>query len=239
MSLEEKKKTYQTPILFPLVPSKLSASDFSHIDSESPSGPWLSLKKAEIFSFHIQCCLVISSLLITTLKDGIYETPCYILLVNALNQHTGYSIANPPFNTLIPQPDTLLMERVIWLLLFSHSVVSLCDPMDCSTPGLPVHHQLPELAQTHIHRVGAAIPPSHPLSSPSLPAFNLSQHQRLSQWVAMPYLQGIFLTQGSNLRLVCLLHYLAGSLCLTSPGMPYLTLSLYFILLRVLKRSQK
>jgi len=50
--------------------------------------------------------------------------------------------------------------------------------MDCSMPGFPVHHQLPELVQTHVHRVGDTIQPSHPLSSPSLPAFNLSQHQR-------------------------------------------------------------
>ena len=51
--------------------------------------------------------------------------------------------------------------------------------MDCSTPGLPVQHQLPDLAQTHVHRVSDAIQPSHPLSSPSPPAFNLSQHQGL------------------------------------------------------------
>jgi len=57
--------------------------------------------------------------------------------------------------------------------------LTLCDPMDCSTPGFPVHHQLLELAQTHV-RVSDAIQPSHPLSSPS-PAFNLSQHQGLSQ----------------------------------------------------------
>ena len=56
--------------------------------------------------------------------------------------------------------------------------------MDCSTPGLPVHHQLPEFTQTHVHRVGNAIQPSHPLSSPSPPAFNLSQHQGLFQWVS-------------------------------------------------------
>jgi len=56
---------------------------------------------------------------------------------------------------------------------------TLCDPMDCSTSGLPVHHQLLEFTQTHIHRVGDAIQPSHPLSSPSPPAFNLSQQQRL------------------------------------------------------------
>ena len=61
---------------------------------------------------------------------------------------------------------------------------TLCDPMDCSTPGFPVHHQLPELAQTPVHRVGDAIWPSHPLSSPSPPTFNLSQHQGLFQWVS-------------------------------------------------------
>ena len=55
----------------------------------------------------------------------------------------------------------------------------LCNPMDCSTPDFPVHHQLPELAQTHDHPVGDAIHPSHPLSSPSPPAFNLSQHEGL------------------------------------------------------------
>ena len=60
---------------------------------------------------------------------------------------------------------------------------TLCDPMDCSTPGFPVHHQLPELAQTHIHWVGDAIQPSHPMSSPSPPAPNPSQHQGLFQWV--------------------------------------------------------
>ena len=67
------------------------------------------------------------------------------------------------------------------------SVAQLCptlwDRMDCSTPGFPVHHQLPELAQTHVHWVGDAIQPSHPLLSPSPPAFNLSQHQGLFQWV--------------------------------------------------------
>ena len=62
---------------------------------------------------------------------------------------------------------------------FSHSAMSdSCDPMNCSTPGLPVHHQLPEFALTYVHRVGDAIQPSHPLSFPS-PAFNLSQHQGL------------------------------------------------------------
>ena len=66
----------------------------------------------------------------------------------------------------------------------SLSCVWLCDPMDGSAPGIPVHHELPELAQTHVHRVGDAFQPSHPLSSPFLPAFNLCQHQGLFQWVS-------------------------------------------------------
>ena len=66
----------------------------------------------------------------------------------------------------------------------TQSCLTLCDPMNRSTPGLPVHHQLPESTQTHVHWVGDAIQPSHPLSSPSLPAFNLSQHQGLFQWVS-------------------------------------------------------
>ena len=59
------------------------------------------------------------------------------------------------------------------------SCPTLCDPMDCNKPGFPVHHQLLELAQSHVHQVGDAIQTSHPLLSPSPPAFNLSQHQAL------------------------------------------------------------
>ena len=62
--------------------------------------------------------------------------------------------------------------------------LTLCDPMNHSTPGLPVHHQLPESTQTHVHWVDDAIQPSHPLSSPSPPALNLSQHQGLFKWVS-------------------------------------------------------
>ena len=66
----------------------------------------------------------------------------------------------------------------------AQSCPTLCDPIDNSTPSLPVHHQLPEFTQTHVHWVGDAIQPSHPLSSPSPPAFNLSQHQGLFLWVS-------------------------------------------------------
>ena len=65
---------------------------------------------------------------------------------------------------------------------------TLCDPMNCSTPGLPVHHQLLESTQTQVYCVSDAIQPSHPLSSPSLPAFNLSQHQGLFKWVSSLHL---------------------------------------------------
>ena len=66
----------------------------------------------------------------------------------------------------------------------AQSCPTLGDPMECSTPGSPVHHQLLELIQIHVHHVGDAIQPSHPLSSPSPPAFNLSQHQGLFKWVS-------------------------------------------------------
>ena len=76
------------------------------------------------------------------------------------------------------------MERVTWKLIFSsvaQSCLTLCDPINCSTPGLPVHHQLLEFTQTHVRGVSDAIQPSHPLSSPSPPAPNPSQHQSLCQ----------------------------------------------------------
>ena len=72
-----------------------------------------------------------------------------------------------------------IVSDILSVLLFSLLVMSgLCDPMDCSTPGFPDLHQLPELAQIHVHWVGDAIQPSHPLLSPS-PAFSFSQHQSL------------------------------------------------------------
>ena len=101
---------------------------------------------------------------------------------------------NPPFFSGVPvAPSTdktyhiqckeeKLGVQSIMAVHFSRSVESYC--LNCSTPGFPVHHQLPELAQTHVHRVGDAIQPSNPLSSPSPPAFNLSQHQGLFQWVS-------------------------------------------------------
>ena len=72
-------------------------------------------------------------------------------------------------------------------ILVAQSSLTLWDPMNRSTPGLPVHHQLLEFTQTHVHRVGDTIQPSHPLSSPFPPAPNPSQHQSLFQWVNSPH----------------------------------------------------
>ena len=82
----------------------------------------------------------------------------------------------------------LLKTEILNFIVVQFSSVTqlwptLCDPMDCSMPHFPVHHQLPELAQTNVHQVSDAIQPSHPLLSPSPPAPNPSQHQSLFQWV--------------------------------------------------------
>ena len=82
----------------------------------------------------------------------------------------------------------MLSGITFWLGIQFSSVAQLCptpcDSTDYSMPGFPVHHQLPEFTQTHVHRVGDAIQPSHPLSSPSPPPFNLSQHQGLFKLVS-------------------------------------------------------
>ena len=85
---------------------------------------------------------------------------------NPLGKH-ACNIHRPPVNILLSPG--------------AQACPTLCDPMNHSTPGFPVHHQLPEFTQTHVHRVGDAIQPSHPLSSPSPPAPNPSQHQGLFQ----------------------------------------------------------
>ena len=76
---------------------------------------------------------------------------------------------------------TSLVIQSVQFSSVAQSCPTLCDPMNCSMPGLPVHHQLPEFTQTHVHRVSDAIQPSHPLSPPSPPAPNPSQHQSLFQ----------------------------------------------------------
>ena len=97
-----------------------------------------------------------------------YPSPCIDLSVLCLNHIDSLKIVK---------------ATSVQFSSVAQSCLTLCDPMNRSTPGLPVHHQLPEFTQIHVHRVSDAIQPCHPLSSPSPPAPNLSQHPGLFQWV--------------------------------------------------------
>ena len=123
---------------------------------------------------------------------GVKPTPCS-LEAQSLNCWTTREV--PQLHFLKRRPQMFLKYHtfgVFFFFFFFHekfssvaqSCPTLCNPMDCSMPGLPVHHQLPEFTQTHVHWVGDAIQSSHPLSSPSPPALNLSQHQGLFKWVS-------------------------------------------------------
>ena len=101
--------------------------------------------------------------------------------------HKFYStvIYNIKIGNNLRYPSTGKWKNKLWSVQFSQlSYPTPCDPMDCSTPGFPVYYQLPESTQIHIHHVGDTIQSSHPLSSPSSPPFNLSQHQGLFQGVS-------------------------------------------------------
>ena len=105
----------------------------------------------------------------------------------------------------------------------SQSCLTLCDPMDCSMPGFPVHHQLPEFTQIHVHLVSDAIQPSHPLSSPSPPAFNLSQNRVFSNESALcirwpKYWSFSFNISPSNEYLGLISFIIAGLISLQSKG---------------------
>ena len=111
----------------------------------------------------------------------------FVILSNDLQLSWGWSAwllsylplaSNPSLSSLL-----CTSRCAVQLSSVAQLCPTLCHPMDCSIPGLPVHHQLPEFTQTHVHWVSDAIQPSYPLSSPS-PAFNLSQHQGLFKWVS-------------------------------------------------------
>ena len=120
------------------------------------------------------------------------QMPTFPLPVPAsFHQHLCISLSEKLFPTSQARLDSLSSYfirmsqcRIIQFSSVAQSCPTLCDPMDCSTPGLPVLHHLPEFTQTHVHWDCVAIQPSHPLSSPSPPTFNLSQHQDLFKWVS-------------------------------------------------------
>ena len=133
-----------------------------------------------LVGFYYYFCLVLSTHMIMSSENS---------FISAFNLYTFLfpSLVLLHFLRLPFNIDKKYWEGVHPSVQFSsvtQSCLTLCNPMDHSTPGLPVHHQLPEFTQTHAHWVGDAIQQSHPLASPSPPAFNLSQHQGLFKWVS-------------------------------------------------------
>ena len=106
-----------------------------------------------------------------------WTVACQTSLSTVLSREEYWNRLPFPHPRDIPQPISSVAQ----------SCMSLCNPVDYRMPGFPVYHQLPDLVHTHVHWLGDAIQPSHPLSSPSPPAFNLSQHQHLFQWVSISH----------------------------------------------------
>ena len=113
-----------------------------------------------------------------------YSKPAYFHFANLTSmKSTSCEMTHKPESKLLGEISTTsdMQIRSDQISSVAQLCPTLCNPMNRSTPGLPVHHQLPEFTQTHVHRVSDAIQPSHPLSSPSPPAPNPSQHQSLFQ----------------------------------------------------------
>ena len=142
---------------------------------------WRFLKKLQIKLPYDQAIPLLS---IHTKETRIERDTCTPMFIAAL-----FIIARTWKQPRCPSTDEWIrklwyiytMDYLVQLSSVAQSCPTLCDPMNRSTPGLPVHHQLPEFTQTHVHQVSDAIQPSHPLSSPSPPAPKPSQHQSLFQ----------------------------------------------------------
>ena len=122
--------------------------------------------------------------------EGGHEFSCFNIKINEINAFISKYTANIIRN--IEKQKKMMIQFLLLLYQFNlvqftslaQSCPTLCEPMKCSTPGLPVHHQLPELTQTRVHWVGDVIQLSHPLSTPSPHALNFLQHQGLFHWVS-------------------------------------------------------
>ena len=120
-------------------------------------------------------CLYLQLIYNVVLVSGVQNSDSILLqiiLLLKLLQNSGYIVL-----CCIIYLCCLSILYIVQFTSVAQSCLTLCDPMNCSRPGLAVHHQLPESTKTHVYRVSDAIQPSHPLSSPSPPALNLSQHQ--------------------------------------------------------------
>ena len=160
----------------------------------SPDPPWQADRQYELLCFCFLMCkrklriLHIYNYGILKIKWTTYDFPLYCVSKQKAHIIMKSHVMNindfKVYLQLIPLPLSLTFSfSSAQFSSVTQSCPTLWDPMNRSTPGLPVHHQLPEFTQTHAHRVSDAIQPSHPLSSPSPPAPNPSQHKGLFQWV--------------------------------------------------------
>ena len=144
---------------------------------------WVAISFSNAWKWKVKVKLLSRVRLLTTSWTAAYQAPPSMGF-SRQEYWSWVPLFNPVFIRLNMKHLKITNEQSIssvsWV---AQSCPTLCDPMNRSTPGLPVHHQLPEITQTHVHRVGDAIQPSHPPSSPSPPAPNPSQHQSLVQWV--------------------------------------------------------
>ena len=153
---------------------------------------WVIIKSISSLPWTQEFYIITQTLIITTLQIHIYlHTQSFLPGMEIIIKFVCLFILSE--NAAINHRYIHLEDSILVFLKFygyfsqfssvAQSCPTLCDPVNRSTPGLPVHHQLPEFTQTHVHRASDAIQPSHPLSSPSPPAPNPSQHQSLFQWV--------------------------------------------------------
>ena len=163
---------------------------------------------------------------VITLFSSVQSLSCVQLFVTPWTAARQASLSNTNSQSLLKLMFIMLvmseMTRLaVWKTQYSpvqfssvaQSCLTLCNPMDCSTPGLPVHHQLLEPTQIHVHCIRNAIQPSYPLSSPSPPTFNLSQHQGLFQWVgSSPQVAKVleFQLQHQSFQWICRTDFLLG-----------------------------
>ena len=112
-----------------------------------------------------------------------YDTCTKIEIQTNGKRHRAQKLTHAPMGTLLLTKEAIIYNgaNLVQFSSVAQSCPTLCNPMNCSTPGLPVHQKLPDFTETHAHRFGDAIQPSYPLSSPSPPASNPSQHQGLFQ----------------------------------------------------------
>ena len=148
-----------------------------------------------LFNTHLLRSMVVSSRIHDIDTHWLKSLITWYMILVITEFRSGYenqlSSIKPDIREVFKNVVNLLISFLFWKIQFSsvqlssvaQSCPTLCDPMNWSTPGLPVHHHLPEFTQTHVHRVSDAIQPSHTLPSPSPPGPNPSQHQSLFQWV--------------------------------------------------------